>query len=102
MASAKIHTVLTKIFGGFAIVPFVLHRHIVPDTGSAGKRAGSSEAFCRGFGRALVTNGERSARSGVTLPERGVTEWRAAADEDGHLLLRRGAMMRQRATRSNR
>lgn len=34
----KIHTVLAKIFSGFAIVPLVPHRPIVPDTGSGRKR----------------------------------------------------------------
>jgi len=34
----KIHAVLAKVIGGFAIVPFVLHEWIVPDIGSGGKR----------------------------------------------------------------
>jgi len=34
----KIHTMLAKIFGGFATMPFVLHGPNVPDTGSGDKR----------------------------------------------------------------
>lgn len=34
----KIHAVLAKVIGGFAIIPFVLHEWMVPDIGSGGKR----------------------------------------------------------------